>query len=80
MCPYSSPITIMGTPWATSSAVIMLRIWRWRRVLTAGASVGPSAPQFQLRLCCSPSLRVGDGQGGQEREERRGQGTGAKDG
>jgi hypothetical protein len=72
VCPYSSPMTIMGTPWATSSAVIMLRIWRWRRVLTAGLSVGPSAPQFQLRLCCSPSLRAMKGRKGAEEEERGG--------
>lgn len=61
--PYSSPMYSMGTPCATSSAASMLRIWRCRRLFTAGDSVGPSAPQFQLRLWLSPSLQAEGGRG-----------------
>jgi hypothetical protein len=33
----------------------MLRTWRSRSSVTAGSSVGPSTPQFQLRLWLWPS-------------------------
>ena len=32
--------------------------WRARREAIAGDVVGPSSPQFHVRLCCSPSLRT----------------------
>mmetsp|Transcript_27119 Transcript_27119/g.68236 ORF Transcript_27119/g.68236 Transcript_27119/m.68236 type:complete len:208 (-) Transcript_27119:1935-2558(-) len=56
VCPYSSPMRIIGTPCATSSADMRLRIWRCRRRSTPASPVAPSAPQFHDRLCCSPSL------------------------
>ena len=55
--PYSSPMRIMGTPCDRSSAAARLRIWRCRRRSTFCLDVSPSAPQFQLRLWFSPSLR-----------------------
>jgi len=51
----SSPPLIIGTPSEKSSVAMKLRRWTARSSSTRGSSVGPSAPQFQLRLWCSPS-------------------------
>ena len=55
MRPSSSPWLIIGTPCESSSVARKLRTCRSRRSLIAGSSVGPSTPQFQLRLLFSPS-------------------------
>lgn len=62
--PYSSPCTSIGTPWDSSSAAMWFRTWRARRLATQGLLVGPSSPQFQLRLCDSPSLSSNGALGG----------------
>ena len=55
--PYSSPISIMGMPCATSRAVAKFLIWRARKRRMLGLRLGPSSPQFQVRLWLSPSLQ-----------------------
>ena len=51
----SSPPRSIGTPCESSSVAIRLRAWRLRSARTAGSSVGPSTPQFQLKLASEPS-------------------------
>ena len=49
------PSEIMGTP---SDSIVTVRKFftcRFRSFSTAGSSVGPSTPQFQLRLSSAPS-------------------------
>ena len=53
--PSSSPWLIIGTPCDSSSVVRKLRFCRSRSARTSALSVGPSTPQFQLRLLFSPS-------------------------
>ena len=46
----SSPASSIGTPWDSSSVAIRLRACRRRSRRITGSSVGPSTPQFQLKL------------------------------
>jgi hypothetical protein len=51
----TSPISIIGMPSANVLTVIKFLTWRLRSFSMAGSSVGPSTPQFQLRLSLLPS-------------------------
>src|SRR4051812_39092687 len=51
----SSPIRIIGIPSESSVSVRKFLTWRLRIASTAGSPVGPSTPQFQLRLSLAPS-------------------------
>ena len=51
----SSPMSIIGIPSASSMTVNKFFTCRLRSLSTAGSSVGPSTPQFQLRLSLAPS-------------------------
>ncbi len=53
--PNSSPAASMGVPCANSVVASKARCRRRRRALTTGSEVGPSQPQFQLRLWPWPS-------------------------
>src|SRR5687768_16382045 len=53
--PSSSPPLIIGTPTESSSVAIRLRRCCSRIARIRRSSVGPSTPQFQLRLWFSPS-------------------------
>src|SRR6267143_635752 len=53
--PNSSPASIIGVPCDSSSVASRFFIWRLRRPLIAGSSVGPSAPWFHERLFELPS-------------------------
>src|SRR5690348_2965951 len=53
--PSSSPPRSIGTPWDRKRVVRKLRCWVARHVSTALLTLSPSAPQFQERLCDSPS-------------------------
>ena len=45
----------IGTPSESSVTVSMFFTWRLRSRSISGSSVGPSTPQFQLRLSSAPS-------------------------
>src|SRR6516164_3246269 len=51
----SSPITIIGTPSESIVTVRKFFICRFRSFSINGSFVGPSEPQFQLRLSLAPS-------------------------
>jgi hypothetical protein len=53
--PTSSPATSIGIPRDSMSRVAKFFVCRARSARTAGSSVGPSAPQFQLMLSSLPS-------------------------
>src|SRR5262249_53403536 len=53
--PSSSPPSSIGTPCERKRVVRKFRCCRSRSELTSGSSVGPSTPQFQLRLSSVPS-------------------------
>src|SRR5690606_9659574 len=54
--PYSSPLQIIGTPWLKRRVAIKFLFCCSLNWLISGSSVGPSTPQFQLKLWLSPSL------------------------